>query len=384
MAVVSCSRQPPAPEPAPPPSREARSSEPSARALATGSPDSASDPSGETAEALPVHAATHQRRSDGAALHASGGPPSPDPAPPSAGRSRGRPSRRAPRVSGGPVARSLQRRKPGARAPHDLARAVPGWAQGRGPPDRRAADDVQGGGEHGPRLLGTATRARRRPASTSSSSRTSPASSLRLGHAVRGRDDLPRQGKRLCTQQEWNLACSADPAGKTSDLRLRRRARPDHLQHEQARTRSGPDGKSGSATSATPRRAWNTCATETEPLGAFPRCRSRLGVFDQHGNVAEMMTRAEDGEITTRSSRGARSSTSTSRAKAGQGAAAPRARDVPRPRAATTRAGTSRSSARRCTSTTTSAFAAVMTSRPRPRRALRRPGRCPPAAPSPR
>jgi formylglycine-generating enzyme required for sulfatase activity len=46
--------------------------------------------------------------------------------------------------------------------------------------------------------------------------------------------------------------------------------------------------------------AWDTCATETEPSGAYPRCRSRLGVFDQHGNVAEMMTRkGTDGIVYT-------------------------------------------------------------------------------------
>ncbi len=31
------------------------------------------------------------------------------------------------------------------------------------------------------------------------------------------------------------------------------------------------------------------------PSGSFPQCRSRLGVFDQHGNVAEAMTRAQGG-----------------------------------------------------------------------------------------
>ena len=38
----------------------------------------------------------------------------------------------------------------------------------------------------------------------------------------------------------------------------------------------------------------------TEPSGAFPKCRSRFGVFDQHGNVAEVMTRKErDGNVVT-------------------------------------------------------------------------------------
>jgi formylglycine-generating enzyme required for sulfatase activity len=44
---------------------------------------------------------------------------------------------------------------------------------------------------------------------------------------------------------------------------------------------------------------WDTCATETEPSGAFPRCRSRFGVFDQHGNAAEVMMRREGSSVFT-------------------------------------------------------------------------------------
>jgi formylglycine-generating enzyme len=56
----------------------------------------------------------------------------------------------------------------------------------------------------------------------------------------------------------------------------------------------GPGCNPDSASSA-----WKTCATNTEPAGAFPRCRSRFGVFDQHGNVAEIMTRRDrdDGKL---------------------------------------------------------------------------------------
>lgn len=107
------------------------------------------------------------------------------------------------------------------------------------------------------------------------------------------------QGKRLCTQQEWSLACTADPAGKTKwpyaygeklDLEICATNTP----HE-----AGPDGKAWRCYVHDATSTWNTCATDTEPTGAFPRCRSRLGVYDQHGNVAEMMTRAEDGEVYT-------------------------------------------------------------------------------------
>lgn len=34
---------------------------------------------------------------------------------------------------------------------------------------------------------------------------------------------------------------------------------------------------------------WRKCASNSYPAGAFPECRSPLGVYDQHGNVAEHM-----------------------------------------------------------------------------------------------
>jgi sulfatase modifying factor 1 len=107
------------------------------------------------------------------------------------------------------------------------------------------------------------------------------------------------QDKRLCTQQEWSLACSADPGGKAKwpyaygeklDLEICNTNTP----HE-----AGPDGKAWRCYVHDATSTWNTCSTDTEPAGAFPQCKSRLGVYDQHGNVAEMMTRAEGGETFT-------------------------------------------------------------------------------------
>jgi sulfatase modifying factor 1 len=107
------------------------------------------------------------------------------------------------------------------------------------------------------------------------------------------------EGKRLCTQQEWSLSCTADPEGKQKwsyaygdklDLTVCHTNEP----HE-----TGPDGKAWKCWVRDATTTWNTCSTDTEPSGSFPRCRSRLGVYDQHGNVAEMMTRAEDSEIYT-------------------------------------------------------------------------------------
>lgn len=94
------------------------------------------------------------------------------------------------------------------------------------------------------------------------------------------------QGKRLCSQDEWQVACRGAPDdapdrpfayGDTLDLAICHTSRP-HRQRCDV-TSSGD--------------AWKSCTTDTEPAGAFPQCRSRFGVFDQHGNVAEIMTRKD-------------------------------------------------------------------------------------------
>lgn len=109
-----------------------------------------------------------------------------------------------------------------------------------------------------------------------------------------------QQGKRLCSQQEWNLACAGDPAGKEKwtyaygnelDMKICNTDKPHEF---------GPDGKQWACNVRAAITAWDTCSTNTEPSGAFPKCRSRFGVFDQHGNVAEEMTRmGEGGEVLT-------------------------------------------------------------------------------------
>lgn len=100
------------------------------------------------------------------------------------------------------------------------------------------------------------------------------------------------QGKRLCTQEEWVLACGGDPAGGPAS----RYAYGDELDLSICNT--SKSAKQSACDPASARSAWKTCATNTEPSGAFPRCRSRLGVFDMHGNVAEEMTRLDaDGHV---------------------------------------------------------------------------------------
>lgn len=103
------------------------------------------------------------------------------------------------------------------------------------------------------------------------------------------------QGKRLCTQDEWNLSCRGDPAGGPDRVY----AYGDELDVTVCNTNKSRLGSNPLCDVSTDDKVWTTCGTNTEPAGAFPGCRSRFGVFDQHGNVAEIMTRFEpaDGEV---------------------------------------------------------------------------------------
>jgi hypothetical protein len=98
-------------------------------------------------------------------------------------------------------------------------------------------------------------------------------------------------GKRLCTQEEWSLACRADPEEGGSD---RAYAYGDELDLTACNTSKRASSFTDAACNpSSARTAFETCGTNTEPSGAFPRCRSRLGVYDLHGNVAEIMTRLD-------------------------------------------------------------------------------------------
>ncbi len=107
------------------------------------------------------------------------------------------------------------------------------------------------------------------------------------------------QGKRLCAQSEWNLACAGDPDGGKDRVY----AYGDVLDYSICNTDKthelgAPTPWGTRMWQCHPQNAsttWKTCSTDTEPAGAFPRCRSRFGVFDQHGNVAEIMSRKQDG-----------------------------------------------------------------------------------------
>jgi hypothetical protein len=101
------------------------------------------------------------------------------------------------------------------------------------------------------------------------------------------------QGKRLCSDIEWNIACRGDP----NDGPDQRYAYGDKLDIEICNTNKGHT-KAG-CTVHDAKTTWDTCATETEPSGSFPKCKSRFGVYDQHGNVAEVMMRREGDKVFT-------------------------------------------------------------------------------------
>jgi hypothetical protein len=101
------------------------------------------------------------------------------------------------------------------------------------------------------------------------------------------------QGKRLCSDIEWNIACRGDPDGGPDQ----RYAYGETLDLSICNTNKGHTREGCSAHDA--KTAWKTCSTETEPSGSFPKCKSRFGVYDQHGNVAEVMMRREGSQVFT-------------------------------------------------------------------------------------
>lgn len=101
--------------------------------------------------------------------------------------------------------------------------------------------------------------------------------------ATIGNEVCKRLGKRLCTQGEWIDACSTH---KSSAY-----AYGDRLDLEACHTNLSRKKAERVCDPKTVKTTWETCATLTEPSGSFPRCRSKSGVYDLHGNVAEAMTR---------------------------------------------------------------------------------------------
>jgi formylglycine-generating enzyme required for sulfatase activity len=113
-------------------------------------------------------------------------------------------------------------------------------------------------------------------------------------------------GKRLCDAHEWEGACEGrlqppdyrfDLARGVSPGEAVRRMREVHNRMHEAdkrwsyglRYERGICGAGSQKTPGCVGGGWNACGSNTYPAGAFAHCRSALGVYDLHGNVAEHM-----------------------------------------------------------------------------------------------
>jgi formylglycine-generating enzyme required for sulfatase activity len=104
--------------------------------------------------------------------------------------------------------------------------------------------------------------------------------------------------KRLCDAHEWEGACAGalrDAEDEYTFGRERKYSRGKHNQDREVRWAYG-DKKdharcaTGSRKSKECGSGWRKCGSNTYPTGSFPECKSPLGVYDQHGNVAEHMS----------------------------------------------------------------------------------------------
>lgn len=113
-------------------------------------------------------------------------------------------------------------------------------------------------------------------------------------------------GKRLCDAHEWEGACAGalEPPDYRFDLAQGvppntaiERMRQAHNRLYEAkrnwaygnRYEKGVCASAGSKSPGCGGGGWRACGSNTYPAGSFPGCRSRLMVYDQHGNAAEHM-----------------------------------------------------------------------------------------------
>ena len=108
-------------------------------------------------------------------------------------------------------------------------------------------------------------------------------------------------GKRLCDAHEWEGACAG--ALEAPDYRfgigpgsVSAVAKAHNRKYSATKNWAyGPAYQRGVCAAASQKSpgcsggGWNRCGSNTYPTGAFPSCRSALGVYDQHGNAAEHM-----------------------------------------------------------------------------------------------
>jgi sulfatase modifying factor 1 len=106
------------------------------------------------------------------------------------------------------------------------------------------------------------------------------------------------EGKRLCDAHEWEAACSntAQPQDwehPGNGARKKTWAYGDQRQPELCAF-GQPKSPGCDAAIGTNQNVRGSCGPNSWPSGSFPQCAGALGVYDQHGNVAEHMNLARN------------------------------------------------------------------------------------------
>jgi formylglycine-generating enzyme required for sulfatase activity len=113
-------------------------------------------------------------------------------------------------------------------------------------------------------------------------------------------------GKRLCDAHEWEGACAGSlkppdydfelAVGVSPNAAVERMRRVHNQAHEADKSWSYGPAYRADVCAAGSRKSptcdgggWSKCGSNTYPTGAFPDCRSALGVYDINGNAAEHM-----------------------------------------------------------------------------------------------
>jgi formylglycine-generating enzyme len=105
-------------------------------------------------------------------------------------------------------------------------------------------------------------------------------------------------GKRLCDAHEWEGACAGTLRSVDREYAFGERRIMMQYLHNKGREVVWAYGKEknhalcATAAKKSPKcfaGGWHLCGTNDWPSGSFPECVSALGVYDQHGNVAEHM-----------------------------------------------------------------------------------------------
>ena len=105
-------------------------------------------------------------------------------------------------------------------------------------------------------------------------------------------------GKRLCDAHEWEDACAGvnrDPKDEYAFGRPRRDMKSIHNANREVLWAYGKQKNHALCATGSHKSkdcqggGFKKCGSNTYPTGAFPKCVSSIGVYDQHGNAAEHM-----------------------------------------------------------------------------------------------